>query len=138
MKLKLSKKRGNIEDEKAKAIEATRIRKTTQELPAYTLGSVFAGLIPKNNLMSKCVMGGKILKLCGLYTKKRYKKILLAFYGYSYLNDFISDKVINTFIWLPNRDDKEKMFHEYLKFIAKAYKKPKLEIEIINGNRQYK
>lgn len=58
--LKLSKKIGNIEDEKAKAMEATRIRKTTQEMPAYTLGSVFAGLIPKNNLMSKCVIVGGV------------------------------------------------------------------------------
>ena len=58
LSLKLNKKQGNIEEEKAKAIKATRMRKITQEAPAYTLGSVFAGLVPKNNLMNFIVMWG--------------------------------------------------------------------------------
>lgn len=139
LSLKLNKKQGDIEEEKAKAIKATRMRKITQETPAYTLGSVFAGLVPKNNLMNFIVMcgGGKILKLSGLYTKKRYVRFLLALYGFYDIKDFVSDKVINTFKWLPNRNDREEKFKRYQKFIQKVYKSPRLEIEIRNGNRQY-
>ena len=56
--LKLDKQHGYINEEKAKAAEATRIRKFTQEPPAYTLGSVFAGLIPKRNILGLLALGG--------------------------------------------------------------------------------
>lgn len=55
-------------------------------------------------------------------------------YGFSDLKDFISDKVINTFIWLPNRNDKHIKFQRYLSFIRKVYNAPRLEIEIRNGS----
>jgi len=58
---------------------------------------------------------------------------MLALYGFSDIQDFVSDKVINTFIWLPNRADKYEKFQRYQEFIIKAYKAPRLEIEIRNG-----
>lgn len=134
--LKLSKKQGNVKEEKIKALEATRIRKTTQEPPAYTLGSVYAGLIPKKNLQFRLAkVWGKILNLSRLYTKKRYIMFLLDLYGFSDIKDFVSERVINTFKWLPNREDKHEKFQRYQTFIAKAYKEPRLEIEIRNGSK---
>lgn len=134
--LRLDKKQGVIKEEKTKAEEATIIRKRTQEAPAYTLGSVYAGLIPQNDILAKiAVGGGKILRLCNLYTKKRYIKFVLTLYGFSDIKDFVSEKVINTFKWLPNRNDKYEKFQRYCAFINKAYKDPKLEIEIRDGNR---
>lgn len=56
--LKLDKKQGVVEIEKAKAAKATYIRKTTQEAAAFTLGSVFAGLTPKNDILAKIAIGG--------------------------------------------------------------------------------
>lgn len=134
--LKLSKKRGDVKEEKTKALEATRIRKTTQEPSAYTLGSVYAGLVPKKDLLSRLALGGgKILKISRLYSKKRYIRFLLALYGFSDIKDFVSERVVNTFKWLPNRVDKHEKFHRYQTFIAKAYKEPRLEIEIRNGSK---
>lgn len=64
---------------------------------------------------------------------------MLTLYGFSDIKDFVSDKVINTFKWLPNRKDKyEKFQKRYCAFINKAYKDPKLEIEIRDGNRKFR
>lgn len=52
-----------IKEEKAKAEEATIIRKRTQEAPAYTLGSVYAGLIPQNDVLAKIAVWGGIKTL---------------------------------------------------------------------------
>lgn len=54
--LKLDKKPGDVEIEKA--AKATYIRKTTQEVAAFTLGSVFAGLTPKNDILAKIAIRG--------------------------------------------------------------------------------
>lgn len=135
LSVRLNKKQGDPVTEKAKADEATRIRKETQEPGAYTLGSCYAGLTPKDDIRNTIcrIGGGKLLKLLGLYTKKRYIKILLSIYGYRDLIDFVSPKVINTFKWLPERPEKHEMFKRYQSFIAKAFKQPRLEIEIRNG-----
>lgn len=73
--------------------------------------------------------------MCNLYTKKRYIRFILSLYGFSDLKDFVSDRVINTFKWLPDRNDRHEKFKRYLSFIAKVYKDPRLEIEIRNGSR---
>lgn len=136
LSIKLDIRRGDIEEEQSKAAEAIIVRKKTQEPPAYTLGSVYAGLIPRRNILNKLASGGGILlKIIGLYTKGRYIRLLLALYGFNDLKDFVSDKVINTFIWLPDRTDKEDRFRRYQTFISKAFKEPRLEIEIRNGCR---
>lgn len=74
LSVRLNKKQGDPVTEKAKADEATRIRKETQEPGAYTLGSCYAGLTPKDDIRNTIcrIGGGKLLKLLGLYTKKRY------------------------------------------------------------------
>lgn len=134
--IKLDKNKGIIEEEIDKALDATHIRKTTQESGAYTLGSVYAGLIPKNNLLNIISrVAGKVLKICGLYTKARFKHFVLALYGFYDIKDFVSDRVMNTFKWLPDRTDIDKKFRRYQTFILKAYKKPRLEIEIRNESR---
>lgn len=79
--------------------------------------------------------GGRIMRVCGIYNKKRYINFLLALYGYSDIKDFVSDRNINTFKWLPNRTDKNKMFQRYQNFIGQIYKDPKLEIEIRDGGK---
>ena len=58
LSIKLDKRQGDIEEEQSKAAEATIVRKKTQESPAYTLGSVYAGLIPRNNIPNKLASGG--------------------------------------------------------------------------------
>lgn len=75
------------------------------------------------------------MRVCGIYNKKRYINFLLVLYGYSDIKDFVSDRNINTFKWLPNRTDKNKMFQRYQNFIGQIYKDPKLEIEIRDGGK---
>ena len=127
--VKLLIRRGDIKKEEEKAAEATRIRKATQEPPAYTLGSVFAGLKFKQNLRCKIANRGGYLfdnqHIIGLK-----KKIMLLFYGYWDLNKYISNKNINTFKWLPTETDHIKKFNRYKEFINKACINPKLEIEL--------
>lgn len=64
LSLRLDKKQGVAGMEIAKAARATQIRKTTQETSAYTLGSVYAGLIPRDNVLAKMtqVGGGENIK----------------------------------------------------------------------------
>lgn len=135
LSVRLNKEQGNPVVEKAKSEEATRIRKETQEPGAYTLGSCYAGLTPNKDIRTIiCQLGGgKLLKLLGLYSKKRYIKILLSLYGYRDLTDFVSPKVINTFKWLPDRPEKHEKFKRYQSFVNKAFSQPRLEIEIRNG-----
>lgn len=134
--IKLEKRIGNVEEEKSKAAKATYLRKITLEAPAYTLGSVYAGLTHKNSFKAKlAVWGGRIMRVCGIYNKKRYINFLLALYGYSDIKDFVSDRNMNTFKWLPNRTDKNIMFQRYQNFIGQIYKDPKLEIEIRDGGK---
>ena len=79
-----------------------------------------------------------VLRHYNIYTKKRFIRFVLTLYGFSDIKDFVSDKVINTFKWLPNRKDKYEKFQRYCAFINKAYKDPKLEIEIRDGNRKFR
>lgn len=81
--------------------------------------------------------GGKLLRISGLYSNRRYIRFILALYGFSDVKDFVSTKVINTFIWWPDRTDKFEKFQRYQKFITKAFKDPRLEIEIRDGNRKF-
>lgn len=111
--IKLGKKIGNVEEEKSKA---AYLRKTTQEAPAYTLGSVFTGLIPKKDFLSviaRC--GRKLLKISGMFSQRRNIRFILTLYGFSDIKDFVSDKVLNTFKWLPDRPDKHVKFQRYQK-----------------------
>lgn len=52
MSIRLDKKQGDVQVEKTKAAEVTYIRSATQNSPAFTLGSVYAGITPKNDLLT--------------------------------------------------------------------------------------
>ena len=128
---KLEIKRGDREIEKVKAEEVTHLRQTTQEPPAYTLGSVFAGLQFKSNTKSKIVKyGGYLFKNKWIKRKCVEKRLMLLLYGYCDLNKYISDKNINTFKWLPSDNEHIEKFKRYKEFINKVCINPKLEIEL--------
>lgn len=131
LSVKLKKEEGCISEEETKAQNATKIRKATQEVPTLNLGSVYSSLVYKKNFRNIISLIAKktFSLLCNsakgmLY----YKKLQLFLYGYMYLDDYISNKNINTFIWRD--DNSEDMFKAYQEFISKVYKSPKLEIEI--------
>lgn len=128
--------KGKIEEEKRKAQNATDIRHRTQEPPAYTLGSVYAGLSPTKSVKHKIAyMGGVIAEKLHILPKKKFQKeMLLLLYGYRGISKFVSDRNINTFIWLPDQENIQEKFAMYQDFISKAYESPRLEVELI-GNR---
>lgn len=128
VKLRL-KKAENIEEEYKKSEETIIYRKTRQEGPAKNLGSVFAEMKRKKNLRNRITR--IIVKLAGLVgvanLRLADKKLLLWWYGYSDLNDYVSDKKINTFVW---RDaEAEQQFVRYKEFMAKVFEGLRLEIE---------
>ena len=130
LKVYLKKEIGNISDEIEKSNQVTMIRKTTQEPAAHTLGSVCNHLVPNNNFRLFAVR--ILLKLGKLFRIKNwtYKKLLLSFFGYRDLEAFISDKNLNTFIWLLDRDDLEEKFYRYKEFLSKVFKSYNFEIEV--------
>lgn len=128
VKLKLQKAE-SIEEEYRKSEETKLYRKTNQEGPAKNLGSVFAKMKRKRNF--KNIIAGifaKVGHLIGLGNQKLIsKRILLLLYGYKELDQYISDKQINTFVW---RDEKaERMFVTYKEFMGKVFGGLKIEIE---------
>ena len=127
----LNLKQGNLIEEKEKALVVTKIRKETQEPPAYTLGSVFADLERKSTLFLKIYL--KIIQMLTrlrIIRPKSLSELLLKFYGYEFLFPYVSKKNINTFIWKPEIIDKKQMFDKYVEFMHKAFVNLKLEIEI--------
>lgn len=127
----LNLKQGILIEEKKKALVATKIRKETQEPPAYTLGSVFAGLEKKTSLaLNIYIMGFRLLTKLRIIQHKSLSELLLKFYGYDFLLPYVSTKNINTFIWKPEIKDKKQMFDKYVEFMHIAFVDPKLEIEI--------
>ena len=128
VKLKLQKAE-SIEEEYRKSEETKLYRKTNQEGPAKNLGSVFAKMKRKRNF--KNIIAGifaKVGHLIGMGNQKLIsKRILLLLYGYKELDQYISDKQINTFVW---RDEKaERMFVTYKEFMGKVFDGLKIEIE---------
>ena len=131
LSVKLLINEGTPEEEKQKADEAKMIRKETQEAPAYTLGSVFAGLKAKQTIHVRiCEIIEGALRRMGLLTKSRSIMIKLLLFGFLDLKPFISQRNINTFIWLPKRKDKHDKFKRYLQFVNTIYDNPRMEIEV--------
>ena len=119
----------SIEEEYRKSEETKLYRKTNQEGPAKNLGSVFAKMKRKRNVKNIIVgIFAKVGHLIGMGNQKLIsKRLLLLLYGYKELDQYISDKQINTFVW---RDEKaEMMFITYKEFIGKVYDDSVLEIE---------
>ena len=128
VKLKLQKAE-SIEEEYRKSEETKLYRKTNQEGPAKNLGSVFAKMKRKRNFKNIiAVIFAKVGHLIGMGNQKLIsKRILLLLYGYKELDQYISDKQINTFVW---RDEKaERMFVTYKEFMGKMFDGLKIEIE---------
>lgn len=128
VKLRLQKA-DNIEEEYNKSEETKLYRKTKQEGPKLNLGSVFAKLERKRNMKNKLAsLLSKVAAVCHFAPQKRvYKKVLLTLYGYTDLNNYISDKQLNTFVW---RDaEAERKFARYKEFMGKVFKGLTLEIE---------
>ncbi len=109
----------------------TQIRKHTQEGAVLNLGSIYSNCSYRINVIN--IVGILLIKILGRFhiiknINKAIKKTMLNIYGYRYLDDYISDKSLNTFIW---RDEEaECMFEQYQHFMNKVYTGLTIEIEI--------
>lgn len=129
MKLRLI--RDSKEEQLRLAEYARNYRVTHHEKPAYTLGSVFAERKPRKDLKYYIYLFGvAMMKLFRLKNRQRVKEWLLRLYGYSDINAFVSNKNINTFIWLKDEPSKYNKFMRYVEFMNRIYIHPQLEIEI--------
>lgn len=129
VKLKVQKAE-NIDEEYKKSDEAVTYRREKQERQAgKTLGSVYASRLMKRGLRNKMVNAAMKFLPGLLKCEPRYiqKKAILLLYGYRDLDEYCSDRQINTFIW---KDEKaEDMFERYKEMMNKVYDKPEIEIE---------
>lgn len=122
-------KKGVIADEKAKSERITHRRKVAQEGPKLNLGSVYSHRVLRHDISVKLLnQCARVLnKLHIMPYNKAFKAFSLSFFGYKVLDNYISDKNLNTFIW---RDDKsEDMFELYKEYIGKLYTELQIEIE---------
>ena len=128
VKLKV-RKTANIEDEYRKSEETKIYRKTRQEGPKLNLGSVFASRKKRRNIRN--LLAGvlsKFVGLFGIYSKNRaYRKALLMLYGYTDLDNYISGKQINCFVWRDRQA--EQKFDRYKEFMGKVFDDLTIEIE---------
>lgn len=132
---RLSKEKGNPHRETHLAHEATKTRKETQEVAAYTLGSVFATRVLRKNWRNFAYRSISFFlrKICKSSTAISIR-LLLFLYGYSDLRNYISNKNINTFIWKQRENENlQNCFFRYMNFMNEVYLAPRLEIEI-KGN----
>ena len=128
VKLKL-KKAENIEEEYRMSEETKIYRKTRQEGSAKNLGSVFAVRVMRRNLRNDIIKFAMRMLPTLLKIEPRYiqKKAILLLYGYRDLNDYCSDRQINTFIWKD--ENAEAAFERYKEMMNKVYKTLQIEIE---------
>lgn len=121
----------NSKGDRSKLLEeannATQIRKLTQEPPTANLGSTFASC--EYSLMFRVFqkVSRMISQFTGMPQMYILKKIVLFFYGFRYLDQYISDFNINCFIWRDVNADLK--FEAYKELIGKISKTAKLEIE---------
>lgn len=128
VKLKLQRA-VNVEEEFRKSEETKLYRKKNQEGPAKNLGSIFSQMTLRYNYRNRIAANmANMLGRFKLSDKKRaYKWFILWFYGYRDLYPYISDKLLNTFIW---RDEyAEKKFVRYKELMGKVYDNLEQEIE---------
>lgn len=129
VKLKVQKAE-NIDEEYKKSEETVTYRKEKQERQAgKTLGSVFASRTMKKVLRNRMVNAAMKFLPGLLKCEPRYiqKKAILFLYGYRDLDEYCSDRQINTFIWKD--ENAEVMFERYKEMMHKVYDKPVIEIE---------
>lgn len=128
VKLKIEKA-NDIEEEYRKAEETKIYRKNKQEGPNRNLGSVFSSLTRKRNMKNRLAIHvARVASKLHLSSQNcAYKLMLLWFYGYSDLNNYISEKQINTFVWFDA--DAEQKFARYKEFMGKVFNDLIIEIE---------
>ena len=127
-KLKINKA-DNQEEELLKSQRTIEHRKIRQEGPRLNLGSIYAHREKRRNIrnyMAHC-LASLMSILCNGGWSRFHKKALLLLYNYRDIDEYISDKKINTFIW---RDSKaEEKFFRYKEFMGEVYKNLEIEIE---------
>ena len=119
----------DVDGEYRKAERVSIDRKRNQEGYAMNLGSIYATKTRRKNI--KNAISAICVKVAGWigYSDKAIvqKHTLLRLYGYRDLDQYISNKTINTFIW---RDIcAEHKFCRYKQFMSKVYRDLKMEIE---------
>lgn len=130
LSLKLKAEKAADINEEVRKSEATKAyRKNRQEGPKLNLGSVFSTLKARRNVKNIIViLLSKVAGACHLGNEKRiYKQVLLNIYGYTDLNNYISDKQLNTFVWRDS--ESEKKFVRYKEFMGRAFSHLTIEIE---------
>lgn len=128
VKLKVEKAT-SVEEEYKKSEEAVVYRRDKQEHSGRTLGSVFASRTMRKNFRNTIVkIAMKVLpKITGNNPRYILKRTVLALYGCRNLNNYVSDRQINTFIW---RDEKaEEAFGRYKDMMNRVYANLQIEIE---------
>lgn len=120
----------NIDEEYKKSEETINYRREKQERQAgKTLGSVYASRTMKRGLRNKMVNAAMKFLPGLLKCESRYiqKKAILLLYGYRDLDEYCSDRQINTFIWKD--ENAEVVFLRYKELMNKVYDNPVIEIE---------
>lgn len=119
----------DIAEESRKAVAAKCFRKRTQEGYKGNLGSVFGAKKQRRNVRNLIAMIiVKFLVFLHIANQRRIRKhMLLWLYGYSNLDNYISDKNLNIFVWRDT--NAEQMFERYKRFMSKVHKDLVIEIE---------
>ena len=125
----LKREQGVVDIEKEKARQVTLQRRMTQEPGAYTLGSVCSQFELRNNWQN--FVARLLNKIFSIFSKNKnhLKYLLLKLYGYDELSPFVSNKTINTFIWLKGHSDIDDIFQKYKEFLMRVYNNVHFEIE---------
>lgn len=122
--------RRDVEKLQKEAAKNTNDRKATQDSPAHNLGSTVNCIRYRMNLKNLLIR--IILKCSYLLMRNRFafirKYMILTFYNKRYLNDYISDKRLECFLWKD--EDADKYFEDYMKLIDEVYREYSIEIEI--------
>lgn len=124
-----TEKAASVEEEYKKSEETVAYRREKQERQGRTLGSVFASRSMRKNFRNTIVkIAIKVLpKMTGKDSRYILKRTVLALYGCRNLNNYVSDRQINTFIW---RDEyAEEAFNRYKEMMNRAYENLQIEIE---------
>lgn len=128
VKLQLQKA-DNVDEELLKAENTKVWRKIHQEGYAKNLGSIYAKRQIKRNVKNiLSVICMKTASWLGIASPAVVqKRMLLWLYGYKDLDQYISDKNLNIFVW---RDEyAESAFERYKQFMSKVFCNLELEIE---------
>lgn len=130
LEIVLSVRKGDREELQQKAFAAHKKRMRTQEGPAHNLGSTYAEVAYTKKAAFVMRQIDRVVRIFHLKNGYRWKKkVLLLYYGYNYLDRYISDRNINCFIWKD--DNADNAFLQYQSFINRISTSNRLEIQLI-------